>query len=134
MTKLEDCMQVRWLPTLLLAAIGGCGMLSDSQQYSVYFPAYSAELDSQARATIHAAADFASLHPFQPIAINGFSAPPDPNQDVEGLSAQRATVVKQALVNEGVSARRISTTANGIIDPKPLPTLSVRRVDISVGQ
>jgi outer membrane protein OmpA-like peptidoglycan-associated protein len=122
------------MTVLLLAAVGGCAWLTGSQNYSVYFQPYSAELDPQAHATIHAAADFASSHKLQPIALNGFSAPPDPNQDIEGLSAQRAEAVKQALVAEGISPLRITTAANGIVDPKALPNLAVRRVDITVGQ
>lgn len=127
-------MQVRLIPILLLLAVGGCSWLSSSQQYSVYFQSYSADLDPQAHATIHTAADYARSHPLQIVNINGFSAPPDPKQDVEGLSAKRADTVKQALVDEGVPAQRITALANGIVDPKALPNVAVRRVDISFGQ
>jgi outer membrane protein OmpA-like peptidoglycan-associated protein len=119
---------------VLLAVLGGCSSLSGSQKYSVYFEPYSAELDRQGHETIDAAAKFAQAHPLQPVEVDGFAAPPDPQRDVDGLSAQRAAAVKRALVSDGVSAERITTVANGITDPKSLPTVAVRRVDIGVGQ
>jgi outer membrane protein OmpA-like peptidoglycan-associated protein len=127
-------MQARLTSVLLLAALGGCGWLTDSQKYSVYFQPYSADLDQQARDTIHAAADFARAHPLQRVTLNGFSSPPDPGRDIDGLSAHRADVVKQVLVADGVGEERITTVANGTTDPKTLPDIAVRRVDISVGQ
>ena len=65
-----------------------------------------------------------------PVLLIGYSAPPDPKLDVDGLSAQRAAVVKQILVRDGVGPGRVTTKAEGITDPKALPNLSVRRVDI----
>jgi OOP family OmpA-OmpF porin len=127
-------MRVRRTTILLLVVLGGCSWLSDSRKYSVYFEPYSAALDQQGRETIDAVASFARSHPLQPIAVDGFAAPPDPKRDVDGLSAQRAEAVKQALVSEGVSPGRITTVANGVIDPKSLPSVAVRRVDIGVGQ
>jgi outer membrane protein OmpA-like peptidoglycan-associated protein len=125
---------VRWGSILLLTALVGCSWLTDSRKFSVYFEPYSAELDDQARDTIHSAAKFAQAHPFQPVALDGFSAPPDPKLDVAGLSAQRAEIVKQALLSDGVGAGRITTVANGITDPNMLPPVAVRRVDINVGR
>jgi outer membrane protein OmpA-like peptidoglycan-associated protein len=49
------------------------------------------------------------------------------------LSEKRADTVKQMLVADGVGPSRITIAAYGITDPKTLPTLAVRRVDISVG-
>ena len=77
---------------------------------------------------------FARGHPAMPVAVVGYAAPPDPQHDVERLSAQRAEVVKQALLTDGLSATRITTTAKGGTDPKMLPTVAVRRVDIDVGR
>ena len=122
---------------VLIAAIGGCSDLfgmHDKQNFSVFFQPYSADLDQQAQETIRTAAGFAKDHATQPVELVGFSAPPDPGKDVPDLSAKRAVLVRQALVNAGVGPDRITTTANGITDPEQLPTLSVRRVDISVGQ
>jgi outer membrane protein OmpA-like peptidoglycan-associated protein len=70
----------------------------------------------------------------QPVLLAGYSAPPDPSKDVDGLSAMRAEAVKQALVTDGISPARISVEANGITDPEGKPNLAVRRVDISVGR
>jgi outer membrane protein OmpA-like peptidoglycan-associated protein len=127
-------MRSRWMAILLLAALGGCSWLSDSRKYSVYFEPYSADLNQQGHETIAAVAEFARSHPMQPIAVDGFSAPADPKRDVDGLSAQRADVIRQALVGDGVSPGRITLTANGVIDPKTLPSVAVRRVDIAVGK
>jgi outer membrane protein OmpA-like peptidoglycan-associated protein len=127
-------MRFRWMTILLLVALGGCSRSGEPQMFSVYFQPYSAELDQQAHESVDAAASFAGSHPGLPVALTGYSAPPDPKLDVEGLSDKRAQVVRQALVSSGVRADRISTVANGITDPKSLPTVAVRRVDISVGQ
>jgi len=127
-------MRIGWITAFLLVGLGGCAWLSDSQKFSVYFEPYSAVLNQQSHDTIKAAAKFAQSHALQPIAIDGFSAPPDPKRDVEGLSAQRAETVKQALIDDGVDPNRIVTAANGIVDPKILPDVAVRRVDINVGK
>jgi outer membrane protein OmpA-like peptidoglycan-associated protein len=119
---------------LAVVAIGGCTRTPVSQKFSVYFEPYSATLDPLARDTIRSAADFASANPVLPVAVAGFAAPPDPKLDVDGLSAQRAAAVKQLLISNGVRPDRISTVANGITDPKDLPTVSVRRVDVSIGR
>jgi outer membrane protein OmpA-like peptidoglycan-associated protein len=127
-------MRLRWMTIVLLVAVGGCSWLSDSRKYSVYFEPYSADLNQQGHETITAVADFARSHPLQPVAIDGFSAPADPKRDIDGLSAQRADAVKQALIGGGIDAHRISVTANGTVDPKALPSVAVRRVDIAVGK
>ena len=127
-------MPVRSASIVLLAALGSCGPSTDAQRYSIYFEPYSAKVDPQSTETIHQAARFAQAHPSQPVAIGGFSAPPDPNRDIPGLSAQRAEIVKQALINDGVGPQRISSAANGITEPAALPNLAVRRVDISIGR
>jgi len=119
---------------LVIAAIGGCTPTSGPRNFSVFFEPYSAALDPQARDTIHSAADFASANPGLPVAVAGFSAPPDPKLDVDGLSAQRAAAVRTLLISSGIRPDRITTVANGITDPRTLPNVSVRRVDINVGQ
>jgi OOP family OmpA-OmpF porin len=127
-------MRLRWIGIFVLAGLAGCSWLSGSRKFSVYFEPYSAALNPQGRETITAVAEFARNHPLQPVAVDGFSAPPDAKHDVDGLSAKRAEVVKQALITDGVAPVRITTVANGIIDPKSLPDVAVRRVDIDVGQ
>jgi outer membrane protein OmpA-like peptidoglycan-associated protein len=128
-------MRQRFIPLLLLAALGGCASLfgDRTRSYSVYFQPYSADLDEQAHQTVLDAAAFAQFHPLQPVSLIGHAAPPNPGKDVDGLSAQRAEVVKAALIRNGVRAGRISVTANGITDPQGKPEVAVRRVDISVG-
>jgi outer membrane protein OmpA-like peptidoglycan-associated protein len=127
-------MRLHWIVIFMLASLGGCSWLSDSRKFSVYFEPYSADINQQGRETITAVAEFARAHPLQPVAVDGFSTPPDPRHDVDGLSAQRAEAVKQALITDGVAPIRITTAANGIVGPKSLPSVAVRRVDIGVGQ
>jgi outer membrane protein OmpA-like peptidoglycan-associated protein len=127
-------MRVRWTIILLVGGLGGCSWLTGSQKFSVYFDPYSAKLDQQSRDTIDAAAKFARAHPMQPIAVDGFSALADPKRDADGLSAQRAEAVKQALISDGIFPNRITAAASGVTDPKSLPSVAVRRVDIAVGQ
>ena len=127
-------MRLRFMTVLLVTALGGCSLLSPSRQFSVYFESYSAVPNQQAHDTIAAAAAYAQAHSMLPVVIDGYSAPPDPGKDVDGLSAQRADAVKQGLVSDGVAPIRITTTANGIVDLKNLPSVAVRRVDIQVGQ
>ena len=127
-------MRLRWISTLVLVSLSGCSLFSDGQKYSVYFENNATELNPQGNETILAAANFAQAHPMRPVAVAGFSGLPGPGQNVDGLSARRAEVVKQLLVADGVSPGRITTSANGMVDPKTLPDVAVRRVDISVGQ
>ena len=125
-------MRVRWTGWLVaVVALGGCSWFYGPQKYSVYFEPYSDQLDPQAGETVHAAAKYAQDHPLKIVALDGFAAPPDPTLDVDGLSAQRAEIVKRALVSDGIKPERITVAANGVTDPTPLPSVAVRRVDIS---
>jgi outer membrane protein OmpA-like peptidoglycan-associated protein len=127
-------MRFRWISLLLLGVLACCSRGPTGQQYSVYFQPYSAQLDGQARETIQTAADYAQSHRSAPVAVTGYSGPPDPGKDVDGLSVQRAQAVGQLLATAGVDPARITTSANGITDPKAMPAVAVRRVDITVGQ
>ena len=127
-------MLIVFVLAVVAQALGGCSWSPNAQIFSVYFEPYSAKLDLNGLETIQAAGRFAPGHPAMPVAVVGYAAPPDPQHDVERLSAQRAEVVKQALLTDGLSATRITTTAKGGIDPKTLPTVAVRRVDIDVGR
>jgi outer membrane protein OmpA-like peptidoglycan-associated protein len=117
----------------LLVAVGGCSAIfgDDEKKYSIYFLPYSAALDDEAQVTARDAASFAQSNPQVKVSIAGFAAPADPKRDIDGLSEQRAIAVKQALITDGVPPDRIVTEANGVTDPKMLPSLAVRRVDIS---
>ena len=126
-------MRIGLMSILLVSTVGGCSLFAEPRSYSVYFEPYSSALDNQARATVHAAADAAKAHRLRLIEVTGYSAPPDPKRDVDGLSEQRALAVKQALVDDGVWAQRITTTGAGVTDPKNLPQVAVRRVDITIG-
>jgi outer membrane protein OmpA-like peptidoglycan-associated protein len=107
--------------------------MSNPQTYSIYFQSFSTTLDPEARQTVQDAAAFAQSHGWLTVQVAGYAAPVPTKQDLDALSAERADAVKHLLVEDGIAANRIVVEANGAIDPKPLPSLSVRRVDISFG-
>jgi len=113
--------------------LAGCASIfgNDRRQYSIFFPAYSTELDAQAQRTAREAAQFAKTNPNVSVTVAGYSAPADPARDVDGLSSDRAQAVKAALITDGIDPQRIDARANGMIDPKTLPSIAVRRVDIT---
>lgn len=123
---------------LLLTMPAACATLSGgptTASFPVFFAPYSADLDQQALDAVHAASSFAKANARQPVILIGYAAPPDPGRDVPGLSDKRAEAVKTALVSDGIAPNRISTVAQGTTVPKDnMPSVSVRRVDISVGQ
>ena len=54
--------------------------------------------------------------------------------DVGGLQGgSEKELAKQGLIAAGISPNRIVTVGNGVTDPKSMPSVSVRRVDINVG-
>lgn len=114
----------------MLGALAGCSAFQKPPQYTVFFQPYSADLTDQARATVQQAATYALVHGTGSVFVVGYSAPPDPGKDVDGLSDKRADAVEKALRDDGVSPDRIVTEGNGITDPGSLPQVSVRRVDI----
>jgi OOP family OmpA-OmpF porin len=118
----------------LIIPLSACSDHIDNRHYSIYFAPYSDALDQQGRKAVQQAAE-AAIHdyPVLPISVSGYAAPPDPGQNVDGLSGQRAQTVQQALIEDGVTPIRIVTRAKGITDPKMLPNVAVRRVDISIG-
>lgn len=127
-------MRLRLAFAAVLLTLGGCSLFAKQPHYSIYFEPYSAALEDQAQATLHNAADYAKANPNQPIFVTGYAAPPDPGKDVDGLSAQRAAAVSNALTGDGISADRIFIRANGVTDPGVMPDVAVRRVDIRFGR
>ena len=126
-------MRFQWIALASIVVLAGCESPSNTRNYSIYFQPYSAELDQQARESTETAALYARANASLPISVIGFSAPADPGRDVDGLSAQRAEAITQALTAEGVSANRISVSSSSAIDPLPMAMVAVRRVDISIG-
>lgn len=126
-------MRLKWSLLMISVTLAGCANLfgNDRQQYSIFFQPYSTELDTQAQRTAREAAQFAKTNPNLSVTIAGYSAPADPARDVDGLSADRAQAVKGILVADGIDPQRIDAQANGTIDPKTLPSIAVRRVDIT---
>lgn len=129
-------MGFRWSRVLPLLVLGGCSTLFGQGQtkYSVFFEPYSTALDQQAQQTARAAAQYARTNPQTRLSLSGYSAPADPARNIDGLSDERAIAVKRALISDGVRPERIVTEGYGETDPKTLPNLAVRRVDIGFKQ
>ena len=129
-------MGFRWSRVLPVLALGGCSALfaPDQAKYSIYFEPYSVALDQQAQQTARAVVQFARANPTTRLSLSGYSAPADPTRNIDGLSDERAVAVKQALIRDGIRPERIVTEGYGETDPKALPSVAVRRVDISFRQ
>lgn len=79
----------------------------------VFFSVGSAELGTRARAALAAQAQWLSRwHEFE-AAIEGHADEPGTEEENRKLSEQRAEVVRQRLVAEGVEARRLVVVAQG---------------------
>ena len=129
-------MEFRWSRVLPVLALSGCSALFGQGQtkYSIYFEPNSVALDQQAQQTARAAAQFARANPQAKLSLSGYSERADPARNIDGLSDERAIVVKRTLVSNGVKPERIVTEGYGETDPKTLPSVAVRRVDISFKQ
>ena len=129
-------MRFRWSRLLPVLVVSGCSTLfgPDQAKYSIYFDPYSVALDQQAQQTARAAAQFARANPQAKLSLSGYSAPADPARNIDGLSDERALAVKRTLISDGVRPERIVTEGYGETDPKTLPSVAVRRVDISFKQ
>ena len=131
-----NVMGLRWSRVLPVLVLGGCSALFGHGQtkYSIYFQPYSVALDQQAQQTAKDAAQFARANPQAKLLLSGYSAPANPARNIDGLSDERAIAVKRTLVSDGVRPERIDTEGYGETDPKVLPEVAVRRVDISFRQ
>ncbi len=130
---------MRWLAALLLPlSLGACatlGMESPNHRFPIFFAPESASLSHGADSVARAAASFAKRHPDAPIIVAGYSAPPGAHYvEAPGLDGQRADIVTQQLIADGVPAGRIVTKAMGVVQPEvPMSKIEMRRVDVVVG-
>ena len=117
---------------LLAAGLTAC-QPPPKQNYFVFFPKWSAELDGQSRTLIRAASTYAKAHPADPIVVIGY-ADPSGSQDAHvDISATRAARVKAALAADGIPAERIEARAHGELQPT-WTDQEARRVEIRIGQ
>lgn len=99
----------------------------------VFFGSGSAEIGARARAVLAAQAEWLMRQPQLRLTVEGHADDGGSTEQNVKLSAERATVVRDRLVAEGVEARRIATSARGREDRtavcvEPACTAQNRRV------
>jgi outer membrane protein OmpA-like peptidoglycan-associated protein len=126
-------MRYRVAIVVLFAFLSGCSG-SDGKTFPVYFQPFSADLDPQAQATVHAAAAFASAHPLMPLTIPGYATPPSADA-LPTLRQEQVGAVREALIREGVDRLRIEIqgTGAGLVDHGGVPNITPGEVDIAIG-
>ena len=128
----ERAQSMRFLPLWLLLVSTACSLLAPSNgPYLVYFQQRSAQLDAPSRSLIAEAAQRASAEPAAQVTVAGYTdSAGSPPADV-ALSQQRAQVVADALIADGVAANRIARTGRGQTGGDP--GIASRRVEITIG-
>jgi outer membrane protein OmpA-like peptidoglycan-associated protein len=103
------------------------------RQFVLFFQEWSAAFDSPARALLADAADYAKPHPDDAVTITGYADPTGTSRANALISALRAELVVDTLIDSGVDAKRISQSAKGSTD-FVMSSIESRRVTISVGK
>ena len=124
---------MRFVSYLALAlVVSACSLYSSSNPpYLVYFQERSAQLDPEARGLIVLAATRAKDEPTAAVNVIGYTdSAGSPPADIL-LSQQRAQVVADALVANGVAANRLKRIGRGQTGSDP--GVASRRVEITIG-
>jgi len=119
------------VPLALLLA--GCHVVGP-EHFVVFFAPKSSALDSQAKDVLATVATKAKQRPGVSVEVAGFSAPVGGSiADNQKLAAQRAQVVVDTLVADGVDAKQIRHSAIGGVDFS-MDSVESRRVEITLGE
>lgn len=117
---------------LLLGACSQSASLpqNNNRTYVVFFPFGSTQLDDAANKTITQAATYANHYPEKQVYVKGYAAIyGDLSQD-EMLAIQRAKIVTQKVVDDGIASSRVHDT------PRPPENrksqVAARRVEIQI--
>lgn len=113
-------------------AANATASLASDRNFVVFFPQWSAAFDSSAEAVIAAAAATAKAHPNDPVLVIGHADPTGTARANALISALRAELVADALIDAGVPAARIEKHAEGETQ-YVFSAQESRRVTISVG-
>lgn len=126
----------RFLPvivaTLLLGACSQSASLPENNNrvYVVFFPLGSTQLDDAANETIDQAALYAKRFVDKKVYVKGYAAVyGDLSQD-EMLAAQRAKLVTQKVIEDGVASSRVHDMPRPPEDRKS--QVAARRVEIQI--
>jgi outer membrane protein OmpA-like peptidoglycan-associated protein len=127
---------VRPLPALLLTlSVAACTLFQPAainRKFSVFFTERSAALDARAAGVISDAAQLANQFPGYNVTVAGYAGGRGVPEAELQLARQRAQVVENQLVADGVAPGRIRRAANAPASNAATPVES-RRVDISIG-
>lgn len=103
---------------------------TNNRLYVVFFPIESTSLDDAANKTIRQAVDYARNFPDKQITVKGYAAVyKDLSQD-ELLAIQRAKVVTQQIIQQGIAADRVHDTPRPPEERKS--QVAARRVEIQI--
>jgi outer membrane protein OmpA-like peptidoglycan-associated protein len=120
-------------PLILLLALAACATSQPTgRKYLVFFEANSTELDAPARGAIAEVAQRAHDYPSLQVVVTGFTDTTGAPQSNVVLSQQRAKVVADTLVADGVPPAHI--VRRGHSSAGEDPTIASRRVEISFTQ
>ena len=103
------------------------------RNFVVFFQEWSAAFDQPAQAVIAAAAKTAAVSQTDPVVVTGYADSIGSGRANELVSALRAQLVVDALVDAGVPAVRIQQKAVGGVGFSLSPQES-RRVTVSIGE
>lgn len=126
----------RSLPVIFTAfLLGACSHSASLPQdnnrtYVVFFPFASTQLDDAANKTISQATTYAQHFPEKQVFVKGYAAVyGDLSQD-EMLAIQRARIVTQKVIDDGIPADRVHDTPRPPEDRKN--QVAARRVEIQI--
>ncbi len=112
----------RLVALLLPFTLGACatlGVESPNHRFPIFFSPESATLSHGGDSVARAAAAFANRHPDAPIVVAGYAATPGSHYvEQPGLDAERADIVTQQLIADGVASARIVTKPMGVVQPE----------------
>jgi outer membrane protein OmpA-like peptidoglycan-associated protein len=130
---------MRWLVGLpLIVSLAACAAAASEpagQRFPVFFTPMNANLSNGADGVVAAAAEFANKYPDKKITLEAYAAPPGHHYvEAANIDTMRGAAVTAQLVADGVNGTRISSVSRGEVQPDvPMSKISVRRVDIIVG-
>ncbi len=125
------CLSVVALPIGPLVTPAQAQDAAGDRNYVLFFQEWSAQFDSSARALIEAVAKNAKAHPDAAITVTGYADPLGSARANSLVSALRAELVVDALVDSGIDAKRITQSAKGGTD-YVMSAIESRRVTITV--
>ena len=121
-------------PALLLLALSSCSGLMNSapeKTYVVFFTERSTTIDGAGLKVIADAARESKASPAKPVTVLGYTDSVGSAAADQTLSAERAEVVAEALIADGIPSATVRREGRGQTHEDP--GVASRRVEIAVG-